>query len=136
MAGEIWPSPYQNGSIEDIVSGRGVSSIYQKLSNQVKSAKEISVLAQHGDLDAIETWNTFGSTLAIAISWGINLIDPGIVILGGSIANSLDLFQDQLESKLRKFICPVPAAKTKIVKAALGDNAGFIGAAALVIQGK
>jgi glucokinase len=136
MAGEIWPSPYQGGSIEDIVSGRGVSSIYQKLSNQVKSAKEISVLAHRGDLNAIETWKVFGSSLAVALSWGINLIDPGIVILGGSIANSMDLFHDSMENVLRKFICPVPAVKTKIVKAALGDNAGFIGAAALVIQGK
>jgi glucokinase len=136
MAGEIWPSPYQGETIEDIVSGRGVSSIYKKLSDTIRSAKEISVLAHQGDLNAIETWNIFGSTLAVALSWGINLIDPGIVILGGSMANSLDLFRDPMEIALRKFICPVPAAKTKIVKAALGDNAGFIGAAALVIQGK
>jgi hypothetical protein len=39
-----------------------------------------------------------------------------------------------MDSFLRKHICPVPAVKTKVVKAALGDNAGFIGAAALVIQ--
>jgi glucokinase len=136
MAGEIWPSPYQGETIEDVVSGRGVSLIYQKLSNQVRSAKEISILAYKGDLNAIETWNVFGNTLAIPLSWGINLIDPGIVILGGSIANSLDLFHDAMEITLRKFLCPVPAAKTKIVKAAHGDNAGFIGAAALVIQGK
>jgi glucokinase len=136
MAGEIWPSPYQDETIEDIVSGRGLSSIYQKLANKTRSAKEISVLAHQGDLNAIETWNVFGRTLAIALSWGINLIDPGIVILGGSIANSLDLFHDPMEHTLRKYICPVPAAKTKIVKAALGDNAGFIGAAALVLQGK
>jgi glucokinase len=136
MAGEIWPSPYQGETIEDIVSGRGVSSIYQKLSSQVKSSKEISVLAFQGDPKAIEAWNIFGSSLAMAIAWGINLIDPGIVILGGSIANSMDLFHDSMEHTLRKFICPVPAAKTKIVKAALGDNAGFIGAAALVLQGR
>jgi glucokinase len=136
MAGEIWPSPYQGETIEDIVSGRGVSSIYKKLSDTIRSAKEISVLAHHGDLNAIETWNIFGSTLAVALSWGINLIDPDIVILGGSMANSLDLFRDSMEIALRKYICPVPAGKTKIVKAALGDNAGFIGAAALVIQGK
>jgi glucokinase len=136
MAGEIWPSPYQGETIEDIVSGRGVSSIYKKLSDTIRSAKEISILARQGDLNAIETWNIFGSTLSVALSWGINLIDPDIVILGGSMSNSLDLFRDPMETALRKYICPVPAGKTKIVKAALGDNAGFIGAAALVIQGK
>jgi glucokinase len=72
----------------------------------------------------------------MAIAWGINLIDPDIVILGGSIANSMDLFYEAMDSVLRKFICPVPASKTKVVKAALNDNAGFIGAASLVMQRK
>ena len=113
-----------------------MSSIYQRLANQSKTAKEISDLARKGDPDAIETWNIFGGALATALAWGINMTDPGIVILGGSIANSIDLFYDSMDTILRKFICPVPAGKTKVVNAALGDNAGFIGAAALVIQGK
>ena len=136
MAGEIWPSPHNDATIEDIVSGRGVSSTYNSLTNRLKTAKEIAHLAHEGDPDAIETWNVFGRTLAYALAWGINMIDPDIVILGGSIANSIDLFYDQMDSFLRKHICPVPAGKTKVVKAALGDNAGFIGSAALVIQAK
>ena len=134
MAGEIWPSPYKNGTIEDIVSGNGISSTYLRLSNKLKTAREISQLAISGDSDAIETWNIFGGALAFSMAWGINMVDPGIVILGGSIANSIGLFYDSMNNALRKFICPVPADKTKVVKAALGDRAGFIGAAALVIQ--
>ncbi len=134
MAGEIWPSPYKNGTIEDIVSGNGISSTYLRLSNKLKTAREISQLAISGDSDAIETWNIFGGALAFSMAWGINMVDPGIVILGGSIANSISLFYDSMNNALRKFICPVPADKTKVVKAALGDRAGFIGAAALVIQ--
>jgi glucokinase len=133
MAGEIWPSPYENGTIEDIVSGRGVSATYNRLTDQLKSSKDIAILAREGDINALETWNIFGTALGTALAWGINIIDPGIVILGGSIANSIDLFYDQMNNSLRKYICPVPAEKTKVVKAELGDNAGFIGAAALVI---
>jgi glucokinase len=134
MAGEIWPSPYKDGTIEDIVSGNGISSTYLRLSDKRKTAREISQLAISGDTDAVETWNLFGEALAFAMAWGINMADPGIVIIGGSIANSIDLFYDSMNNTLRKFICPVPADKTKVVRAALGDEAGFIGAAALVIQ--
>jgi glucokinase len=136
MAGEIWPSPCKDGTIEDIVSGGGVSSTFFHLTNHMKTAKEISFLAREGDPDAIETWSIFGSTLAFALAWGINIIDPGIVILGGSIANSIDLFYDSMDKILRKYICPVPAEKTRVVKALLGDNAGFVGAGALVMQVK
>jgi glucokinase len=136
MAGEIWPSPYKDGTIEDFVSGRGISSIYQQLTDKVKTAMEVSLLAGNGEREAVETWNIFGSALAAALAWGINMTDPDIVILGGSIANSIGLFYDSMETSLRKYICPVPAAKTRVVKAELGDNAGFIGAAALLIQRK
>lgn len=136
MAGEIWPAPFKEETIEDVVSGRGVTGIYQKLTNRINSAKEISILAQNGDPDAIETWIVFGNALGFAVAWGINMIDPGIVILGGSIANSMELFYGSMEKVVRKYVCPVPANKTKIVKATLGDIAGFIGAAALVIQDK
>ena len=136
MAGEIWPSPNKNGTIEDIVSGNGVSATYLRLANQWKTAKEISLIAYNGDANAIETWNIFGEALAVALAWGVNMIDPDIVILGGSIANSIDLFYDSMDSFLRKHICPVPAAKTQVVKAVLGDYAGLIGAASLMIQGK
>jgi glucokinase len=134
LAGEIWPSPFNNGTIEDLVSGRGVSSIYKGLTNHMKTSKEISVLATEGDPDALKTWKVFGESLAVSIAWGINLLDPDIVILGGSIANSFDLFYEAMESVLRKYICPVPAVKTRVVKAGLGDNAGFIGSASLVMQ--
>jgi glucokinase len=135
LAGEIWPSPNQGGTIEDIVSGNGVSNTYNRLTNRWITAEKIALLAKNGDLMAIETWNIFGEALAVSLAWGINLIDPDIVILGGSIANSFDLFYNSMNSFLRKHICPVPAAKTQVVKAALGDNSGFIGAAALLIQG-
>ncbi len=136
LAGEIWPSPFKNGIIEDIVSGRGVSSVYENLTGKKKTAKEISELAKKGDSFAIETWNVFGSTLGLAIAWGVNMIDPGIVILGGSISNSFDLFYNSMDEIFRKNICPVPASKTKIVPASLGDNAGFIGSACLIMQGE
>jgi glucokinase len=134
MAGEIWPSPFGKGTIEDIVSGQGVSTTYMNLTGKSISAKEIATLAAAGDTDAIETWKVFGSTLGFALSWGINLIDPGIVILGGSISNSFNLFSEPMESAMRKYLCPVPASKTRVVKASLGDLAGFIGASALVLH--
>lgn len=134
MACEIWPSPYEGNTIEDILSGEGVSRIYHRFTKNKKTSEEISRLAYSGDVKAIETWNIFGTALADAVAWGINMIDPGIVILGGSIANSMELFYNSMDSRLRKHICPVPAEKTRVVKAALGDNAGFMGAAALFFQ--
>jgi len=132
-AGEIWLSPYGNGTIEDMVSGAGVSKIYKEICGQEKSALEIELLAEKRDASALKTWQEFGKHLAAAISWGINLLDPEIVILGGSISNAFKFFSSSMEDNLRKHICRTPAERTKIVCAKLGSNAGFIGAACLAL---
>jgi glucokinase len=135
-AGEIWLSPYQSGIIEDFVSGSGVSKIYRSISGRDKTSVEVYNLALEGDIDALQTWKEFGSLLAVPISWSINLIDPEVVILGGSITAAWPFFKDSMGEHLRKWICPVPAQRTKVIPAKLGDNAGFIGAACLVIENR
>jgi glucokinase len=135
-AAEIWPSPYGSGIIEDYVSGAGVSRIYKSISGRDKTSFEIYILAQDGDMEALQTWSEFGEHLAVPIAWAINLIDPEVVILGGSITGAYQFFKDSMEEYLRKWICPVPAERTKVILAKLGDNAGFIGAACLVIENR
>jgi glucokinase len=133
-SGEIWVSPYRSGTIEDYVSGRGISRIYRELSGEEKNAVEIANLAQKGDLPAKRSWDEFGQALAFAMSWCVNLIDPDIVVLGGSITKSFDLFYPAMDLNFRKYICPRPAQTTKVVPSSLGDNAGVIGAASLIIS--
>jgi len=132
-AAEIWPSPYLSGTIEDFISGAGVSKIYKSISGADKSSLDIFHLAVKGDEQALQTWKEFGAHLAVPLSWSINMIDPDIVVIGGSIASAYNFFKISMEETLKKWICPVPSQKTKIVPAELGDFAGFIGAACLVI---
>lgn len=133
-AAEIWASPYKNGIIEDYVSGAGVVKIYKCISGKEKSSLEIYELATQDDAGALQTWKEFGEHLAVAMCWTINLIDPEVVVLGGSIAAAYPFFKDAMEAKLERFICTIPAQKTKIVLAGLGDHAGFIGAACLMLD--
>jgi glucokinase len=133
-AAEIWPSPYRSGIIEDFVSGRGVSEIYKSISGKNTTSIEVYKLALEGDSQALQTWSEFGAHLAVPIAWAINIIDPEIVILGGSITSAYSFFKISMEEHLRKWICPVPADRTKVILAQLGANAGFIGAACLVIE--
>jgi glucokinase len=130
-AGEICISPYKDGIIEDVVSGNGISKMYKEVIGKTCSAVEIADFARQGDKQAIFIWEEFGKAVAFALSWAVNLIDPEVVVIGGSIANAMELFLPSLTGALRKNICPVPAQNLRIVKAELGDNAGFVGAAAL-----
>jgi len=133
-AAEIWPSPYQSGTIEDFISGKGVSGIYKSISGKSKSSFEVYNMAMGGDKEALLTWDEFGRHLAVPIAWAINLLDPEIVVIGGSISAAYPFFKNPMEENLRKWVCPVPAEQTKVVLSKLGDYAGFIGAACLMFE--
>ncbi len=133
-AGEVWTSPYKGGIIEDYISGSGVTKIYKSISGKTKTSLEVFKLAEEKEGDALQAWQEFGEHLAVAVAWSVNLIDPEVVVLGGSISKAHPFFIEAFEKNLRKQICPVPSEKTKVVIAKLGDYSGFIGAASLVLE--
>ncbi|HPT20349.1 MAG TPA: ROK family protein [Bacteroidales bacterium] len=135
-AAEIWHSPYKDGIIEDYVCGAGVSKIYKSISGKEKNSLDISAMASDGDKQAIQTWNEFGMHLAVPLAWSVNLIDPDVVVIGGSVSKAYPFFKATMEDNFRKWTCPVPSEKTKVVLSKLGDDAGFIGAACLMIDNK
>ena len=135
-AGEIWFSPYKESFIEEYVSGRGLERTYRELSGENSAPPEILELARQGKADAITAWEEFGKDLAYAIAWSVNILDPEIVVLGGSLTLGLDLFGPAMEEHLRRQVTPVPSEKTSVVPAQLGKSAGFIGAACLILGGE
>jgi len=133
-AAEIWCSPYLNGNFEDYISGRGIQKIYKNKSLRIAYPAEIAKWAEGGDVDAKLAWNEFGKHLGFVLSYIVNLIDPELIILGGSISNAYELFYQTMEKSLRENINPRPRETVKVVKAKLGDISGVIGAASLALS--
>ncbi len=130
---EIWCSPCQGDWIEEKVSGRGISRTYAKVSDRRADAREVAALAREGDETALETWREFGRNAAVPVAWLSNAGDPDVFVLGGSIARAWDLFGETLVHEARKYINEVTRNVVRILPAELGDAAGMLGAAALVL---
>lgn len=130
-AGEIWTSPYREGILEDYVSGNAVTRLYEQYTGQHLSGSEIAALAISGEETAKQVWDEFAQALAYALSWTVNMLDPQTVVIGGSIIKSASLFWEQADASFRRYVCRSVADSVSLKQAALGDDAGFIGAAAL-----
>lgn len=133
---EIWCSPYCGDFIEERVSGKGMARIYKKLSGTDADAREVEKRAFAGEAVAIEAWREFGRDLAVPIAWVSNTLDADVVIIGGSIMKAWDLFSEAMREHALKYVNPITRATLRIVPAALGDEAGMLGAAALVLDRK
>lgn len=133
-AGEIWTSPYRAGILEDYVSGNAVTRLYEQYTGKHLSGTDIATLAIRGDEAAKQVWDEFAQALAYALSWTVNMLDPQTVVIGGSIIKSANLFWEQADTSFRRYVCRSVAESISLKPAALGDDAGFIGAAALFLN--
>lgn len=130
-AGEIWTAPYRDGILEEYVSGNAVTRLYELHTGKHLSGNEIAALAIAGEEAAKQVWDEFAQALAYALSWTVNMLDPQVVVIGGSIIKSANLFWEQADTSFRRYVCRSVADSVSLKPAALGDDAGFIGAAAL-----
>lgn len=97
--------------------------------------EELSRMARQGDKRARGLWLSAAGHLGIALSGIVNLLNPDAIVIGGGVAGAGRVLFDRVREVVRKRAMPVQARRVKIFKAALGNDAGLIGAAILVKEG-
>lgn len=134
QAGEVWSIPVRGQPLEYFLSGAGVVRGYAS-SGAVQGADldagGVAELARRGDAAALAAWRAFGEDLAFLCAVVIALVDPAVIVIGGSLARALDLYQPVLAARLQGK--PPRIVPAQLGPAQLGPAAGVIGAAALNI---
>jgi glucokinase len=133
----------RRGCLETYVSKHGFERMFrEKLSRYPQSSMQhyeagsvtpqlIAIHAAKGDGLANLIFREAGDTLGIAVSNVINLTGVSRIIVGGGIANAWDLLQEPVMRSLEKNVFRSIFNGVKVCKAALGEKAGFMGAARL-----
>lgn len=93
------------------------------------SARRICELAQQGDVIAQKAVQQQAFYLGIGLANLINVFTPDALVLSGSVFKSADLFMDGIRAVIRSGCRFVPAEKTDLTLASLGDDTNLIGAA-------
>jgi glucokinase len=95
-------------------------------------ALSIAEAANRGDELAIAAYRRAGEYLGIAVANFLHAFDPSIVIFGGGVSRVGPLLFDPFRASLKKRVFhPRYLEGLKIEMAALGDDAGLLGALAL-----
>ena len=113
---------------EQLASGR--ESSLQSQPNV--GAVQIAEAARAGDALAISAFERAGFYLGIAVANYLAIFDPSILIFGGGVSQAGELLFKPFEESLRKHTFhPHYLDNLVITKAALGDDAGLLGALAM-----
>lgn len=118
------------GCLETVASAAFIARHYAERSGRpVTRAAEVAEAVRIGDADAVAVWDRAVDGLATALTTAITLLGPEVVAVGGGLAESGDTLLVPLRAALagRTTFQRVPV----LVRAALGDNAGCVGAGIL-----
>jgi fructokinase len=82
-----------------------------------------------GEATAIQVLDGYLDWFGRALANVVNILDPDVVVLGGGLSN-LDVLYDHGRAAVARYVF-TDELRTPIVRHALGDSAGVIGAALL-----
>lgn len=124
------------GGIEAISSGTAITLRAREAGMDVKHAGEVNELALSGNETAQAIMEDAKTHLANFIAGIYNLVDPDIIILGGSVALKIEGFVQDVEELVKSKVYKEQRRFIKIRKSTLNEDSGLIGAAYLVFSGR
>lgn len=123
----------QRGCVEAVASSAAIARRYSaRTGKQVDRAAVVADLVRQGDPDAVAVWQDAVDGLAKGILIAATLLGPEAVVLGGGLALAGDLLIEPLRKRLTDLI--VFQRQPELLLAALGDEAGCLGAALMAID--
>ncbi len=93
------------------------------------TAEDVARAAADGDAVALGIFEAAGTALGLAIGSLINVLDPARVVLGGGLTAVWGLWAPAMHRAVASYVMAASARAIDIVPAALGDDAGLVGAA-------
>jgi glucokinase len=91
----------------------------------------VEVLFQRKDERAKHLWKDLGTKLGLVLANAVTLINPGALVLGGTVLDGCPSLRKYTEQVLENRAMPGSWKSLVVLSAKLGDNAGIIGAAML-----
>ncbi|NUP79768.1 MAG: ROK family protein [Nonomuraea sp.] len=127
------PSPGHPGGAEP--GGRVVANGAAYREDRAVTGRALAADALAGDPVAVRAMRRAGRALGIAIASATHLCDLDLVTIGGGLSQAGEPLFGPLEEALREHARMGFARRLKVMPAALGQEAGLVGAAALILAG-
>ena len=134
LATEYAISPLEHGNWETYVSISGIHKLSQEILNKKIDPKSLYDMANEGQDDALQVWNSFGNHLGIALSHFINMIDPEMISVGGGVSRAFKFFEVSMKKALEKSSPSFKNNNTPIFESKHKELSSQVGAALLLLS--
>jgi predicted NBD/HSP70 family sugar kinase len=123
------------GCLETVASPEAVAALLARSWGRPVSETDLRSLLREGDRGTLRVIEDAGDAVGRVLAPAVLLLNPGIIVIGGELASVGEALFQPVRRALARGIMSSHARGLRIVPSALGDSAGVLGAAALVLDG-
>jgi len=149
VGGERAPCHCGNlGCLEVIAGGQALSRSAEALArsgssdvlrqalqdNGALTAVDLGRAVSQGDRAALELVRAAGQAVGSVLAGVVNFYNPPLIIIGGGVANIGDLLLAAIRESVYHRSLPLATRDLVVTRSELGDRAGVVGAAAMVLS--
>ncbi|MGI9606834.1 MAG: ROK family protein [Acidimicrobiales bacterium] len=122
------------GCVESVASGSAIARQLAAMGKGTTNSRDVMELVSRGDADAGQAVREAGRLLGRVLAAAVNLLNPAMIMIGGDLSEA----GDQLLAGVREVVYQRSTALATnglvIASSNMGDRAGVVGAAAMVIE--
>ena len=111
-----------------MAAGRIVDA-YRSRGGQADAVVEIADAAALGETMALEAFGSVGADLGVVCASLVNALNPAVIVIAGGVAGAFEWIAPAIRAAIAARAFEVPAARARVVRSALGPDAGVVGAA-------
>ncbi|WP_299037466.1 ROK family transcriptional regulator [uncultured Pseudokineococcus sp.] len=122
------------GCLEAVAGGGALARALAADGARVEGVGDVVELVRGGDARAVAAVRTAGRDLGRVLATCVNILNPSVVVLGGSLAE----VDEHLLAGVREVVyarsLPLATADLRVVRSQMGDRAAVAGASAMVAE--
>ncbi len=122
------------GCLETVASTSVMMDLLSRGAPSRVTASDIVQNAQAGDAATLRVLDDAGEAIGRALASIANLINPQVIVVGGTLASLGSILLDPIQHGLLRHAVPSVGEGTELVMSSLGERAEALGASALVLQ--
>jgi predicted NBD/HSP70 family sugar kinase len=123
-----------DADLEALASGPGIARALSAAGTSASSSQDVVELARAGDPRAIDAIRQAGRDLGEVLSTCVNLLNPAVIVIGGSIARSGEHLLAGVREVVYGQSTPLATRHLTITESRAGETGGVLGAAIMLIH--
>lgn len=121
------------GCVEALAAGWSLVRDLRERGFNVSDTREVMDLVGRGSPEAIQLLREAGRTLGRAIAYGVNLLNPSLVVVGGSLSAGGEYLLMGVRESIYQYSHPLATRDLQVAAGRGDERCGAIGVAQLVI---